>query len=745
MIPIKAGTTDVSAILRFLDATDGTPELGVSAATAGLVIEYRRELGADTAITPSNASAVDAAHSDGAFIHIGDGYYRIDLPDAACASSSGIRGVLVHAVATSMVGVGSYLVLTGYDPYDTVRAGLTALPNAAADAAGGLPISDAGGLDMDAIGTNAAGATSNALVASSNALVANATAGVASSNALVASSNALLANATAGAASSNALVASSNALLANTTAGAASSNALVANSNALLVLADTNDIQTRLPAALVSGRIDASVGAVAANAITAAAIADGAIDRATLAADTGLQSIRSGTAQAGGSTSIAVDSGASAVNDFYNNTYIYLTGGTGVGQARFISEYDGSTKIATVNSVWATNPSSDSTFAIIAFSTLPGASAPTAAEVADAVWDEAQADHTSAGTFGIIASEIADILVDTGTTLDTAIAGASSNALVASSNALLANTNALAAGSNALVASSNALVANATAGAGSSNALVANSNAILAATNAGVASSNAVLANAAAGVASSNAVLANTNALAAGSNALVASSNALVANATAGVASSNALVANSNIIVVDTVVDAILVDTGTTLDAAIAVTNSNALLAAANALVASSNALVANSNVIVVDTVVDAILVDTGTTLQAELDGIQADTEDIQTRLPAALVSGRMDSTVSAINNVTTAAARIARSTQGIVLGTVGSASTTSNIVTSSLDPAAAASDQLKGRIVTFEQGTTTVNLRGQSTDITASTPTGELTATPLTTAPVSGDVFVIT
>ena len=736
MIPIKAGTTDVSAILRFLDSTDGTPELGVSAATAGLVVEYRRELGADTASTPSNLAATTTAHSDGGFIHIGDGYYRIDLPDAACASSSGIRGVLVHAVATGMVGVGSYLVLTGYDPYDTVRAGLTALPNAAADAAGGLPISDAGGLDMDAIGTNAAGATSNALVASSNALVANtnalaagsnalvassnalvanATAGAGSSNALVASSNALVANTTAGQASSNALVASSNALLANATAGAgssnalvASSNALVANSNALVVLADTNDIQTRLPAALVSGRIDASVGAVAANAITAAAIADGAIDRATFAADTGLQSIRSGTAQAGGSTSITVDSSASAVNDFYNNTYIYLTGGTGVGQARFISDYDGSTKIATVNSVWATNPSSDSTFAIIAFSTIPGASAPTAAEVADAVWDEAQADHTSAGTFGIIASEIADILVDTGTTLDAAIAGASSNALVASSNAVLANTNALAAGSNALVASSNALVANATAGAGSSNALVASSNALVANATAGVASSNAVLANAAAGVASSNAVLANTNALAAGSNALVASSNALVANATAGAGSSNALVASSNALLANATASA---------------GSSNALVANATAGVASSNALVANSNALVV----------------------LSDTNDIQTRLPAALVSGRMDSTVSAINNVTTAAARIARSTQGIVLGTVGSASTTSNIVTSSLDPAAAASDQLKGRIVTFEQGTTTVNLRGQSTDITASTPTGELTVTPLTTAPVSGDVFIIT
>lgn len=39
------------------------------------------------------------------------------------------------------------------------------------------------------------------------------------------------------------------------------------------VQSDTNDIQTRLPAALVAGRIDASVGAMAANVLTAAATA----------------------------------------------------------------------------------------------------------------------------------------------------------------------------------------------------------------------------------------------------------------------------------------------------------------------------------------------------------------------------------------------------------------------------------------------------------------------------------------
>ena len=48
---------------------------------------------------------------------------------------------------------------------------------------------------------------------------------------------------------------------------------------------DTADIQARLPAALVSGRIDASVGAMAAAVLTATAIASDAITAAKIAAD----------------------------------------------------------------------------------------------------------------------------------------------------------------------------------------------------------------------------------------------------------------------------------------------------------------------------------------------------------------------------------------------------------------------------------------------------------------------------
>lgn len=88
--------------------------------------------------------------------------------------------------------------------------------------------------------------------------------------------------------------------------------------------------------------------------------------------------------------------------------------------------------------------------------------------------------------------------------------------------------------------------------------------------------------------------------------------------------------------------------------------------------------------------------------------------------------------------------ARFLRAVKGITLGTVGSGSTTTSVVTSSLDPAAAVTDQFKGKILTFTDDTTTTNLRGQSTDITGSTSGGVLTVTALTTAAVSGDTFSI-
>lgn len=127
----------------------------------------------------------------------------------------------------------------------------------------------------------------------------------------------------------------------------------------------------------------------------------------------------SGTAQAGSSTTITLESGASSIDDTYNGQLVHISSGTGVGQAKAIGDYVGSTKVATVIGTWATAPDNTSVYDIYPADIDEITAAPTAAAVADAVWDESTAGHTSAGTFGEqVKNDIDAILVDTGTTLD---------------------------------------------------------------------------------------------------------------------------------------------------------------------------------------------------------------------------------------------------------------------------------------------------------------------------------------
>lgn len=151
--PVVAGTADVSAIIRIVDSTDGTPETGVVFNTAGIDIRYRRDGATDTAITEATLATLDAAHADGGFLHIGNGYYRVDLPDAACAA--GVNGVLVHGTVTGMVVIGTYIPLFAVNPYDTVRMGLTALPNVASGSAGAIPTVGTGTAQISVTGGRA--------------------------------------------------------------------------------------------------------------------------------------------------------------------------------------------------------------------------------------------------------------------------------------------------------------------------------------------------------------------------------------------------------------------------------------------------------------------------------------------------------------------------------------------------------------------------------------------------------------
>lgn len=198
--PITKGSADQSTVIRIVDSFDGTPETGVTSATSGLDLKYRREGAAAVSLTESDLAAVDSAHSDGGMIHIGAGYYRVDLPDAAVAT--GVDGVLIFGTVTGMVVIGAFHRLVdfnlsgqsaidlkdfadaGYDPDTNKVAGVvladtvTTLTNAPSDSAGITT------LLTRIVGTLAAG-THNAQSGDGYAIVNNGTFGLAALKILI--------------------------------------------------------------------------------------------------------------------------------------------------------------------------------------------------------------------------------------------------------------------------------------------------------------------------------------------------------------------------------------------------------------------------------------------------------------------------------------------------------------------------------------------------------------------------------
>lgn len=88
----------------------------------------------------------------------------------------------------------------------------------------------------------------------------------------------------------------------------------------------------------------------------------------------------------------------------------------------------------------------------------------------------------------------------------------------------------------------------------------------------------------------------------------------------------------------------------------------------------------------------------------------------------------------------TTTLSKFKRGVDGTTLVTVGAGASTVSVITSSLSPAAVSTDQYKGLILAFDANTTTSALRGQKTQVTASTTGGVLSVLALSTAPISGD-----
>lgn len=145
-----------------------------------------------------------------------------------------------------------------------------------------------------------------------------------------------------------------------------------------------------------------------------------------------------------------------------------------------------------------------------------------------------------------------------------------------------------------------------------------------------------------------------------------------------------------------------------------------------------------------VDTVVDGIQTDlsNGTdglgAIKTQVAAIEVDTQDIQSRIPAALVGGRMDANMGAISGSATAADLLEASATGILVGQAQTGTLTTTSMTTDLSGIAA--DILIGRRIVF----TTGSLKYEATDITDYDGAGLLTFSALTSAPSNGDNFVV-
>lgn len=362
---LKQSTNVIVRIGPFVDVTDGfTPETGITLGAADEAEALRQ-----------SAATLDISGATWAAVVGADGWYSLTL-DTTATNTVGELIVVVQDDSECRPVSATFMVVEEAI-YDALFG---------ASATGALPVST-GGIAAAAF---AAGAIDAAAIAD-NAI-------------------------DAGAIADNAIDAGAIAT------GAITSAKFAAGAIDATAIADAAIDAATFAAGAITATViaDAAIDAAtfAAGAINAAAIADGAIDRATFAADTGLQTIRSNTAQAGASGTITLDASASATNDFYNLCWIYLTGGTGAGQVRLVTDYVGATKVASITPAWVTTPDNTSTFAVLPFTALGGLSADALTAISDdldAQVVETEGSYTIGQVLSILLSVAAGVSTSPGT------------------------------------------------------------------------------------------------------------------------------------------------------------------------------------------------------------------------------------------------------------------------------------------------------------------------------------------
>jgi hypothetical protein len=108
------GSTDVTVYVRGFTASTGLPVTTVTHATSGLAINQIRNRAAAVSITPVTQTA-SGAHSDGGFVHVAGGLYRVDTTDATVASGADSAQVVVSGV-TDVVFTVARIEILGANP-----------------------------------------------------------------------------------------------------------------------------------------------------------------------------------------------------------------------------------------------------------------------------------------------------------------------------------------------------------------------------------------------------------------------------------------------------------------------------------------------------------------------------------------------------------------------------------------------------------------------------------------------------
>ncbi len=104
-------------------------------------------------------------------------------------------------------------------------------------------------------------------------------------------------------------------------------------------------------------------------AVESAAVS-GALDHISVSNGGTLYKSATGTAQGGITNNITLAATGNQNNDYYNGMTVFVSSGTGSGQIRTITDYDGTTKNATVGDTWTTIPDNTSVYEVMPAVTL---------------------------------------------------------------------------------------------------------------------------------------------------------------------------------------------------------------------------------------------------------------------------------------------------------------------------------------------------------------------------------------